>query len=173
MTHDVPPDGPARSPRWPDHGWPALAGTGNSAPLLDLAFDLDNLPAIREGVQACAIQFGFSDDRATDMVLAIHELAANAIVHGGGAGRLRVWKLAGALRCEVDDGDLMRSVEGRDGRNGSTGSHSGSARDSVSVNSLPCEPGHGLSVVQYLADQTQSLSGPRGTSVMVIFGPFR
>ena len=38
------------------------------------------------------------------------------------------------------------------------------------MNSLPCEPGHGLWVAQQLADQMQSLSGPGGTSVLVRFG---
>jgi hypothetical protein len=35
------------------------------------------------------------------------------------------------------------------------------------VNSLPCEPGRGLWVVQQIADQMQSLSGPAGTSVLI------
>lgn len=38
------------------------------------------------------------------------------------------------------------------------------------MNSLPCVPGHGLWVVQQVADQVRSLSGPRGTSIMVTFG---
>src|SRR5690242_16380500 len=41
--------------------------------------------------------------------------------------------------------------------------------DRASVNSLPCEHGHGLWVVQQVADQMQSLSGPGGTSVLVRF----
>ena len=32
---------------------------------------------------------------AGDVVLAVHELAANVVCHGGGKGRLRVWHLAG------------------------------------------------------------------------------
>jgi two-component sensor histidine kinase len=40
-----------------------------------------------------------------DVVLAVHELAANAIRHGAGAGRLRVWKLVRELCCQVDDGE--------------------------------------------------------------------
>lgn len=78
----------------------------------------------------------------------MHELAANAIVHGAGAGRLRVWNLAGALLCQIDDG-------GSD--------------DSGLDNPLPCESGHGLWVVRRVADQVQSLSGPAGTSVLIRF----
>ena len=92
------------------------------------------------------------------MVLAVHELAANAVCHGGGAGRLRAWNLAGALYCQVDDGNSPAS-----------GQPEGSAGPAA-ANSLPCEPGHGLWVVQQLADQMQSLSGPDGTSVLIRFG---
>jgi two-component sensor histidine kinase len=84
------------------------------------------------------------------VVLAVHELAANAIVHGGGAGRLRVWNLAGTLLCQVDDGELD-----------DTGLEA--------VNALPCEPGHGLWVARRVADQLQSLSRPAGTSVLIRF----
>jgi hypothetical protein len=38
------------------------------------------------------------------------------------------------------------------------------------VNSLPCVPGHGLWVVQQVADQVQSLFDPRGTSIVITFG---
>jgi anti-sigma regulatory factor (Ser/Thr protein kinase) len=86
------------------------------------------------------------------MVLAVHELAANAVRHGGGAGRLRVWDLTGALHCQVDDGDSLASD-----------------RLETDLNSLPCEHGHGLWVVQQVADHMQSRSGPGGTSVLVRF----
>jgi anti-sigma regulatory factor (Ser/Thr protein kinase) len=91
------------------------------------------------------------------MVLAVHELAANAVCHGGGAGRLRVWNLAGALYCQVDDGNSPASGQPED------------SPGQAAPNSLPCEPGHGLWVVRQLADQMQSLSGQGGTSVLIRF----
>jgi len=66
---------------------------------------------MRTEVLALASQAGLSDDRAGDVVLAVHELAANVVCHGGGKGRLRVWHLAGALYCQVDDGDLIASAD--------------------------------------------------------------
>jgi hypothetical protein len=73
------------------------------------------------------------------------------------------------LYCQVDDGDLpMSSRPGGDHDGIAVVKPSGSS-DRASVNSLPCEHGHGLWVVQQVADQMQSLSGPAGTSVLVRF----
>jgi anti-sigma regulatory factor (Ser/Thr protein kinase) len=143
--------------------------TGNAAPVLDLIFDSGALVTLREEVRECAVQSGISEDRAEDMVLAIHELAANAVVHDGGAGRLRVWKLAAALQCQVDDADLMRSSKAGSSRDGMAGMQPGSAPGPVSADSLPSEKGHGLWLVRKLADQVKTLSGPHGTRVMIAF----
>jgi anti-sigma regulatory factor (Ser/Thr protein kinase) len=45
-----------------------------------------------------------SEMRARDAMLAVHELAANAVRHGAGRGRLRMWSQEGALCCQVRDG---------------------------------------------------------------------
>jgi anti-sigma regulatory factor (Ser/Thr protein kinase) len=120
-------------------------------PLLDLRFDPGTLHAARARMRACVGHAGLPEGQAENVVLAVHELAANAICHGGGAGRLRVWNLPGALHCQVDDGDPPASA----GR--------------AAMNAMPAEPGHGLWVVRQVADQLQSLSGPAGTSVLVRF----
>jgi signal transduction histidine kinase len=36
-------------------------------------------------------------------VLAVHEVTGNAVQHGGGRGRARLWYADGALRCRVTD----------------------------------------------------------------------
>ena len=147
-----------------NQGWPEPADT-SEPPIIDLAFDSDGLAALRVQLRACALQVGLSEDRVVDVVLAVHELAANAVRHGGGAGRLRVWSRPGALQCQVDDGGLPGSAEqDADHRDSAT-----ATPKTTSVNSLPCEPGHGLWVVQQVADRMQSLSGSRGTSVMITF----
>src|SRR5580700_8543561 len=76
---------------------------GAPAPVLDQEFDSGNLYALRAAVQAHVDQAGLSEDRASDVVLAVHELAANAIAHGAGHGRLRLWQVPGALCCEISD----------------------------------------------------------------------
>jgi anti-sigma regulatory factor (Ser/Thr protein kinase) len=154
-------------------GWPGPILADGAVPALDLRFDPDTLQVARTRTRACVSRAGFPEDRAEDVILAVHELAANAIVHGGGAGRLRVWNLAGALLCQVDDEGL--DDEGLDdtalddrGWLLATGRTTSPAQ--VTANSLPCEPGHGLWVVRRVADQLQSLSGPAGTSVLIRFG---
>jgi len=138
-------------------GWPGPARADGALLVLDLGFDSSTLQTARAEVRACVGHARFPGGQVEDVVLAVHELAANAVCHGGGAGRLRVWNLAEALYCQVDDGDLMASAtpEG--------------ALDQASLNSLPSEPGHGLWVVRRLADQMQSQSGPGGTSVLIRF----
>jgi len=122
-----------------------------SARVLDLAFDSGTLDVLRSGLKAHACRAGLSADRAEDVVLAVHELAANAVHHGAGTGRLRVWKRAGALHCQVEDGDPL------------------AAFGQSALNSWPARPGHGLWVVRQLADRMRVLSSGRGTRAEVTF----
>src|SRR5580700_6002436 len=88
---------------------PAPTGTGPShpaEPILDQAFDADSLYALRAAVAAHATQAGLAPGRADDLVIAVHELAANAVRHGAGHGRLRVWRSDQALLCEISDDGL-------------------------------------------------------------------
>ena len=136
-------------------------------PVLDLAFDSGTLDALRAGVKAHSSAAGLPEDRAEDVVLAVHELAANAVSHGAGAGRLRIWKLTGSLRCQVEDGEPLAS-----GHPGELPQHAGrAAADSgpTSGPPLPSRPGHGLWLVRQVADRMRILSGARGTLATIAF----
>lgn len=123
------------------------------APELDEGFDPDTLPALRANVLIQACRAGLSESRARDVVLAVHELAANAIRHGAGAGRLRIWTLARELCCQVDDGDPPPAGEPAD----------------PASSSLASGPGHGLWLVRQVADWVHVTSGPGGTRVKIAF----
>jgi anti-sigma regulatory factor (Ser/Thr protein kinase) len=123
------------------------------APELDQEFDPGTLHALRAKVLVQACRAGLSESRAADVVLAVHELAANAIRHGAGAGRLRVWNLVRELCCQVDDGDPPRSDD----------------RVWNSAGSVTSTPGHGLWLVRQVADRMSMASGPAGTRVRVAF----
>jgi anti-sigma regulatory factor (Ser/Thr protein kinase) len=132
---------------------PVKEVAGDGVPLLaDLMFDMAALPVLRAEVLVLARQAGLPDNRAAEVVLAVHELAANAICHGGGKGRLRVWQPGGAMHCQVDDGDLAASAD-----------------PGASLDPFPELPGHGLWVARRVADQMRALSGPGGTRVTLVF----
>ena len=133
--------------RQPRPGVNMTAGHGEP-PALDQAFDGDSLYALRAAVAAHGSQAGLSDARTRDLVLAVHELAANAVRHGAGQGRLRLWAARDAVRCEVTD-------EGTPGE-------PDAAR-------WQAEPGHGLWLVRRIADSASVQSGASGTVAAVIF----
>lgn len=71
--------------------------------LLDLPFSEAELVSLREAVAAHADSAGLNRSRIEDLVLIAHELATNAVRHGGGRGRLRMWKEGNAVLCRVTD----------------------------------------------------------------------
>jgi hypothetical protein len=90
------------------------------------------------------------------VVLAVHELRANAIRRGAGrdgcaSGRLRIWNLVRELCCQVDDGDPP------DGHR------------QILASSMSSTPGHGLWLARQVADRMSMVSGPVGTRVRVAF----
>jgi anti-sigma regulatory factor (Ser/Thr protein kinase) len=72
--------------------------------LLDEPFTERDLQALRRIVAAHADRTALPASRVSDLVLIVAELAANAVRHGGGSGRLRVWSTGEALYCQVTDG---------------------------------------------------------------------
>jgi anti-anti-sigma factor len=149
------PESPGREPQpGPPTGHPG-------ALILDQAFDEDSLYALRATVAAHATQAGLAPGRSDDLVIAVHELAANAVRHGAGHGRLRVWKSDRALLCEISDDGIAQPAGTGDATQWRT------------------EPGHGLSLVRQVADRASLHSGPSGTLATISFAldvpgpPFR
>src|SRR5579859_7334311 len=77
--------------------------SGLEAAALDQRFDLDSLYALRSAVSAHASDLGAAPERVAHIVIVTSELATNAIRHGGGGGRLRLWRADGLIWCEVSD----------------------------------------------------------------------
>lgn len=116
-------------------------------PLLDQGFDGDSLFALRSAVAAHALRAGLSDSRVHDLVSAAHELAANAVRHGAGTGRLRLWSYEGVLHCQVlDEGP---GIPGPD------------------PSAWTERHGSGLWMVRELTDELDATSGPYGTIMTV------
>jgi anti-sigma regulatory factor (Ser/Thr protein kinase) len=143
-----------RTRREAGHGLPGGAPLGPA--LLEQDFDAGSLYALRSAVAAHAAEAGLPPDRVYDVVAAAHELAANAVRHGAGHGRLRLQAADGILTCQV--GDDGPATAGRVEYPG--------AEDETP---WPAEHGHGLWLIGQVADQFTIDRGPAGTIVTAAF----
>lgn len=133
---------------------PPGRSTSGPAPL-EQDFDADSLYALRSAVGAHAAAAGVPPDRVYDVVVAAHELAANAVLHGAGHGRLRLWDADGVLTCQVrDDGPTAAAPHDR---------------PDSGTPPWPAERGRGLWVVRQVADQLAIDHGPGGTTAAATF----
>jgi anti-sigma regulatory factor (Ser/Thr protein kinase) len=91
-------------------------------------------------------------DRVDDLVLAVDELAANSIRHGGGTGSVSLWTESGYVVSQVaDHGYLGDPLAGR--------------------TPAPVDQygGRGLLMVNHLADLVRTHTTPDGTAIRVYF----
>jgi anti-sigma regulatory factor (Ser/Thr protein kinase) len=61
------------------------------------------LGALRVLVAGEASRAGLPYGRLAGLVLAVSEIAANTLQHGGGAGALRIWHESDRIICEIRD----------------------------------------------------------------------
>jgi anti-sigma regulatory factor (Ser/Thr protein kinase) len=81
----------------------------------ELHFGAGTLDSVRTLVARRARDAGLDARRANDLVLAVNEVATNSVLHGGGAGILRVWHGAEWLLCELEDrGRIENPLVGRE-----------------------------------------------------------
>jgi anti-sigma regulatory factor (Ser/Thr protein kinase) len=76
-------------------------------PEAELAFDVGGLAAVRAMVVGASSAAGLAGGRLADFVLAVNEVASNAVEHGPGHGRLRMWTTGGEIVAEVADPGRM------------------------------------------------------------------
>jgi anti-sigma regulatory factor (Ser/Thr protein kinase) len=91
---------------------------------------------------------GLTESRATDLVLAVSEVAANTLRHTQSAGTLTIWRQPGELVCEIqDEGTIADPLAGqrRPGPD-ATG-------------------GHGLWLVYQVCDLVEVRSDETGTTI--------
>lgn len=92
----------------------------------ELSFDAGDLSTLRRAVVSAATGAGLPPARVDEMVLAVNEIATNAVIHGRSPALLRIWEQEGALVFEVTDpgegirdvlaGQLAPSAQGLGGR---------------------------------------------------------
>jgi serine/threonine-protein kinase RsbW len=66
-------------------------------------FDHSRVTELRHAVASCAGAAGLGGERLEDFVVAVNELLTNAVRHGGGTGRIRLWSGGDRVWCEVAD----------------------------------------------------------------------
>jgi anti-sigma regulatory factor (Ser/Thr protein kinase) len=130
--------------------------SGPSSPpevALDTPVDTDSLYTLRASIAAHASALGMSDSRVSLLLVVATELATNAIRHGGGTGRLRLWQEAGAIHCEVTDtGPGITEPE----------------QSGTTFVPLNADVGRGLWIVRRLADRLEIANTTRGARVMAV-----
>jgi anti-sigma regulatory factor (Ser/Thr protein kinase) len=128
----------------------------STAVVLDQYFHADNLFALRSAVGAHASALGLTDPRVADLVLVAHELAANAVRHGGAnqevPGRLRLWRDGHEVVCQVHD----------NGPGFGDADNAGRQAVPISANN-----GRGLWIIRQVVRQLTIATGPGGTTITV------
>lgn len=115
--------------------------------LAEHGFARPDLQAMRAVVDGHAATSGLDDERRSEYVLAVHEVVANSVQHGGGHGVLRVWRDGTSLVCEVrDDGGVEGQLHGEEPTPDQTA-------------------GRGLWLADQLCDLVEMRTSPAGTVV--------
>jgi len=157
-----PPQRPGRKAAEPTAATgPPPVADADIPPILAQDFDAGALYALRAAVAAHVTQAGVPEPRVHDVVLAVHELAVNAIRHGAGHGRLVIVNRDGVLHCQVTD----------NGKPPAARVGAGAEPNTMSPDDAPwpSEQGHGLWVARQVADHVSLQSGPGGTIATASF----
>ena len=116
-----------------------------------LLFSLDDLRLVRQVTAQWASRVGLSASRTDDFVIAVHEIAANAVRYGSPAARLLLRVAGGAAAAEIhDDGCWQPSAGAVPAR------RSG---------------GMGLAVARLVCDEVEIHTGNGGTTVLLRMSP--
>src|SRR5262245_63760105 len=91
------------SPESPPESRRRRTSTAGDEPLVDRSFSADDLYALRAEVAAHASALGASRSQLERILIVASELATNVVRHGGGSGRLTLWRDGPMLRCRVSD----------------------------------------------------------------------
>jgi anti-sigma regulatory factor (Ser/Thr protein kinase) len=159
QAHQTHPQIAARGRSWPSQAYngidlaQAIAGQPPPPAPADatvLRYQRGNLAQVRRFTRGHASQAGLDGQGLGDFVLAVHELAANTIVHTPGPGTLRVWTEQQQLVCEItDSGYITDPLAGR---------HLGTPAQGG---------GNGLALVHQVCDFVEVRSGSFGTNIRV------
>jgi len=107
-----------------------------------------DLSQVRALVLRQAREAGLAEDKASDLVLAVSEVAANTLRHTRSSGTLAIWHDAGEVVCEIRDTGVI------------TDPQAGQRRPPANASG-----GHGLWIVHQVCDLVELVSDGSGTTV--------
>lgn len=131
--------------------------------LLDVVFGWADFAKLRRLVWRQCADAGLTGARLDDFGLAVHEIAANAIVHAGAGGRLVLRRAANGLRCVVADTAAESMAPCPAPRHGELPEPDGDLADRTEP--IGADSGRGLWLAATLADELSITSGPDSTIV--------
>jgi len=114
-------------------------------------FTVQGLGAMRRRLAEDARRFGVEEERISDLVLAVNEIAANSVKYTG-SGSLGVWQTGGRVVCEVRDLGFIEDQL------------IGLRRPKVTGDS-----GRGIWFAHQVSDLIQMRSSQTGTTVRILF----
>jgi anti-sigma regulatory factor (Ser/Thr protein kinase) len=107
-----------------------------------------DLAAIRAVVHRYATLAGLPEPRASDLVLAVSEVAANTVRHAKSPGSLKIWYDSDEIVCQVHDEGIIKDPL------------AGQRRPSLDERG-----GHGLWIVHEVCDKVDIRSDETGTTI--------
>jgi anti-sigma regulatory factor (Ser/Thr protein kinase) len=108
-----------------------------------------NLSEVRVLAETQARTAGLAEDRVTDFVIAVSEVAANTVRHAHSAGSMDIWSNAGELICEIRDSGVIADPAA-----------AGRQPPAADANG-----GHGLWLVYQICDKVELQSNSGGTII--------
>jgi serine/threonine-protein kinase RsbW len=75
----------------------------DATPLLSREFDFHTLVSLRHEVERCIARAGMAERELYLFVVAINEVTTNVVRHGGGKGRMYLWRDDHTVHCRVVD----------------------------------------------------------------------
>lgn len=115
----------------------------------EMTFTADQLPAVRRFTAAHARRHRVHEDVIGDLVIAVNEIATNAVRHGSPTAGLRIWYDRDQMIAEIHD----------------TGAWAPSAEPGANPPPIGAEGGMGLWVARQICSAVRISTGITGTVV--------
>ena len=141
------------SPRFLTDGGGFATPPPSGATYREMTFCVGDLPDVRDFAALQARRAGMPEGDIDDYLVAVNEVATNAVTHGAAKGRLRVWRDGADLLIDIHDDGHWTPAEPP----GMVAPHDYSTS------------GMGLWVARRLASELTLRTGPGGTDLRMRF----